>query len=113
MIAKLITVTGLMCTHYLQTLIYAYNSFGSQALIALSPFQIMYGRALNAQLEIEKNPHEGTFGFFKEYFELLRKMFAYSQKIVPDYRLKQQDIINEDKSLTQYEPRDLVYLISS
>ena len=40
----------------------------------------MYGRSLKVLLEIKTNTLEGTFGSFKEYYELLRKRFAYFQK---------------------------------
>ena len=39
------------------------------------------------------------------------KRFAYIQRIVQDYRLQQLDMINKDKSKTQYKPEVLVYLI--
>ena len=32
--------------------------------------------------EIETNSQEGTTGLFKEYYELISKMFAYFKKIV-------------------------------
>ena len=38
-------------------------------------------------MEIETNPQEDRTGSFKGYYELLRKRYAYFQKIVQEYRL--------------------------
>ena len=82
MIIKQLTDKGWMWTKYLQTCTYAYNSFASPVLHGLSPFQLTYCRPPNVLLQIETNLLEGTVGSFKEYYKLLRKRFAYSQKIV-------------------------------
>ena len=71
----------------------------------------MYGQP-PVLLQIETDPQEGTVGSFKEYYELLRKKFAYFQKIVHKYRLQQLDMINKDKPMNQYKPGDLVCLSS-
>ena len=56
----------------------------------------------------------GKDNWNKEYYEVLRKRFVYFQKIVQEYRLKQQYMASKDKSMTQYKnkPGNLVYLIS-
>ena len=79
---KWLTSTGLIWTHYLQMFTSAYNHFASPALNGLSPFQLTYGRHPNILLEIKTNPQEGTSVTFKEHYDLLRKGFAYFQKIV-------------------------------
>ena len=99
MIAKQLTGTGLMWTHYLQTCTYAYNSFASPTLKAIGPFQLTYGRLPKVFLQTETNPQEGIAGSFKEYYELLRKRFVYFHKTVQEHRLQQLDMINKDKPM--------------
>ena len=111
MIARQLTGTSQMWTHYLQACSYAYNSFSSPALRGLHPFQLTHSRPQKVLLEIETNQQEGTSGSFKECYELLRERFAYFQKALQDYRLQQLDMINKDKPMIQYKLGDLVYLI--
>ena len=113
MIAKQPTGTGRMQTHCLQTYTNAYNSFTSPALHGLSPFQLTYGRYPKVLQEIETNLQEGTPGSFRVYYALLRKRFAYFQKIVHNYRLQRLDMLDKDQPITHYKPRYLLYLISS
>ena len=96
----------------LPTCTYAYNRFASTALNCSNPFQLTFGRPPNVLLEIETNTQEGTTGSCKEYCELIRKLFAYLQKIVEEYGLKQLDMPNKEKPMTLYNPKNLVYLIS-
>ena len=44
--------------------------------------KLCFGRPPEDFLEKETNSQEGTSGSFKEYYELLRKRFAYFQKMV-------------------------------
>ena len=65
MIAKQLTGTGLIWTHYLQTCIYAYNG-PSPALNGLSPFQLNYSRPPQVLLQIETIPQGGIVRSFKD-----------------------------------------------
>ena len=67
MIAKQLSGTGQMWTHYLQTFTIACNSFASPALDRLSPFQLTFGRCPQIIIDLETNPQEGRTGSFKEY----------------------------------------------
>ena len=48
---------------------------------------------------METNSQEATSGSFKGYYQLSKKMFAYFQKRVQDYRLKQLDMVNKDNPM--------------
>ena len=58
---------------------------------------------------MESKPQEGISRVLvtKERFVYLKK------KIVQYYRLKQLDIVNKEKPVTQYKPGNVLYLISS
>ena len=58
---------------------------------------------------MKTNLQEGTSRSLKEYYDLLTTKFAYSQKIVQDYRLQRMDMTNKDKPMTEYRPGGLVY----
>ena len=52
-------------------------------------------------------------GSFKDYDVLLKKRLVHFHKIVFDFRLKRQALVNKNRPLSKYKIGDLVYLINS
>ena len=49
---------------------------------------------------------------FKDYNDLLYKRLGYLHKHLQDFKLKRLAMINKDRAFSQYNSRDLVYIIS-
>ena len=51
-------------------------------------------------------------GTFNDCYNLLNKRLQYVHKLLQDFKYKRLAMINKDRSLFQYNSRDLVYIIS-
>ena len=51
-------------------------------------------------------------GTFKDYYKLLNKRLKYLHELLQNFKLKRIAMINKDRAFSQYNSRDLVYIIS-
>ena len=91
---------------------FAYNIFHSPNLGNYSPFELTLGREPRTLLNVETDPDIRTFGTYKDYHTLLTKRLKYLQNMLQNFKAKCIALINKDREYFQYNPGDLVYLIS-
>ena len=51
-------------------------------------------------------------GTFKDYYELLDKRLQYLHKLLHNFKSKRLAMINKNRTFSQYNSGDLVYIIS-
>ena len=92
--------------------IFAYNTFYSPNLGNYSPFELTFGREPRVLLDLETDPDTKVSGTYKDYHTLLTKRLRYLQNTLQNFNAKHIALINKDREYFQYNPGDLVYLIS-
>ena len=63
-------------------------------------------------LDLETDPDTRVSGTYKDYHTLLTKRLKYLQNMLKNFKAKYIALINKDREYFQYNPGDLVYLIS-
>ena len=107
-----LTGLGQMWPKYFPLAILAYTAFNSPNLAYYSPYEVAFGRKPKLLLDLETNPAIKLTHTFKDYNILFNKMLQYLHWLHQDFKLKRLVMINKDRSLFQYNSRDLVYIIS-
>ena len=51
-------------------------------------------------------------GTFKDYYELLIKRLQYLHNLLQDFKSKRLAMIDKDRTFSQYNSGDLVYIVS-
>ena len=111
-LTKHLTGQGQKWHKYLSLATFAYNTFHSPNLGNYSPFELTLGREPRILLNVETNPDVRISGTYKDYHTLLSKRLKYLQNTLQNYKVKCIALINKDREYFQYNPGDLVYLIS-
>ena len=106
------TGQGQMWHIYLSLATFAYNTFHSPNLGNYSPFELTLGREPRTLLNMETNPDVRISGTYKDYHTLLTKRLKYLQNTLQNFKAKCIALINKDREYFQYNPGDLVDLIS-
>ena len=109
---KHLTGQGQMWHKYLSLATSAYNTFHSSNLGNYSPFELTLGREPRTLLNLETNPDVKISGSYKDYHTLLTKNLKYLQNMLQNFKAKCIALINKDREYFQYNPGDVVYLIS-
>ena len=91
---------------------FAYATFNTLNLANLSPYELVFCGKLKLLLNLETTPDIKVSGTFKDYYNLLNKIFPYLHKLHQDFKSKRLAMINKDRSFFQYNIRDLEYKIS-
>ena len=102
-----------MWSDYLPFTTLAHNTYNSPNLSNYSPYELVFGRKLKLQLDLETNPDIKVSAMYKEYYEWLEKRLRYLQKVLLDFKMRQLALLNKGREYFQYNSGDLVYLISS
>ena len=103
---------GLMWHKFLSLAMFAYNTFHSPNLGNYSPFELTLGREPRTLLNLETDPDIRISGPYKDYHTLLTKRLKYLQNTLQNFKAKCIALINKYRQYFQYNPGDLVYLIS-
>ena len=111
-LTKDLTGQGQIWHKYLSLDTFAYNTFHSLNLGNYSPFELTLGREPKTLLNTETNPDVRISGTYKDYHTLLTKRLKYLQNTLQNFKRKCIALINKDREYFQYNPGDLVYLIS-
>ena len=111
-LTKHLTGQGQMWHKYLSLATFAYNTFHSPNLGNYSPFELTLGREPRIPLNMETNPDVRISGPYKDYHTLLTKRLKYLHNTLQNFKAKHVALINKDREYFQYNPGDLVYLIS-
>ena len=111
-LTKHLTGQGQMWHKYLSLVTFPYNIFHFPNLGNYSPFELTHGREPKTLLNMETDPDIRISGTYKDYHTLLTKIFKYLQSILQNLKAKCIALINKDREYFQYNPGDLVYLIS-
>ena len=106
------TGQGQMWHKYLSLATFAYNRFHSPNLGNYSPFELTLSREPKTLLNVETNPDVRISGTYKDYHTLLTKRLKYLQNTLQNFKAKCIALINKDREYFQYNPGDLIYLIS-
>ena len=101
-----------MWHQYLSLATFAYNTFHSPNLGKYSPFELTLGREPKTLPNMETDPDVRISGTYKDYHTLLTKSLKYLQNTLQNFKAKCIALINKDREYFQYNPGDLVYLIS-
>ena len=109
---KHLTGQGQTWHKYLSLATFAYNTFHSPNLGNYSPFELTLGREPKTLLNVETNPDVRISGTYKDYHTLLTKRLKYLPNMLQTFKAKCIALINKDREYFQYNPGDLVYLIS-
>ena len=111
-LTKHLTGQGQMWPKYLSLSTFAYNTFHSPNLENYSPFELTLRREPKTLLNMETDPDVRISGTYKDYHTLLTKRLKYLQNMLQNFKAKHIALINKDREYFQYNPGDLVYLIS-
>ena len=111
-LTKHLTGQGQMWHKFLSLAMFAYNTFHSPNLGNYSPFELTLGREPRTLLNLETDPDVRISGTYKDYHTLLTKRLKYLQNMLQNFKAKCIALINKDREYFQYNPGDLVYLIS-
>ena len=109
---KHLTGLGQMWHKYLSLAMFAYNTFHSPNLGNYSPFELTLSREPRTLLNLETDPDVKISGTYKVYHTLLTKILKDLQNMLQNFKAKCIALINKDREYFQYNPGDLVYLIS-
>ena len=88
---------------------FAYNTFNTQNLANYSPYELVFRKKPKLLLYLETSTFTGTF---KDYYNLSNERLQYLHKLLQELKSKRVSMINKDRTLFQYNSRDLVYIIS-
>ena len=111
-LTKHLTGQGQTWHNYLSLAMCAYTAFYAPNLGNHSPFELTLGRESRILLHWETDPDVRISGTYKDYHKLLTKRLKYLQNILQNFKAKCIALINKDMDYFQYNPGDLVYLIS-
>ena len=109
---KHLTGQGQTWHKFLSLATFAYNTFHSPNLGNYSPFKLTLRREPRILLDLETDPDTKVSSTYKDYHTLLTKRLKYLQNMLQYFKEKQIALINKDRGNFQYNPGDLVYLIS-
>ena len=101
-----------MWPKYLSLATFAYNTFNALNLANYSPYELVFGRKPKIPLNLETMPEIKVSGSFKEYYDLLNKHLKYLHEVIQNFKSKRLAMINKDRTFSQYNSGDLVYIIS-
>ena len=79
---------GQMWHKYLPLATFAYNTFNSPNLANHSPYELVFGRKLKLQLDLETDLDIKVIGSYKEYYMQLGKRLQCLHKLLQDARTK-------------------------
>ena len=102
-----------MWPKYLPSATFACNTFNTPNLGNFSPYELTYGRKPRPLLNLDSNPDINISGMFREYYELLNKIWKYLHDRLLNFKSKRLAMINKDRAFFQYKSGDLVYIIST
>ena len=91
---------------------FAYNMFNCLNLANFSLYELVFRRKPKIVLDLETMSDITVSGTFKDYHELLNKRLKYLHEILQNFKSKRIALINTDRTLFQYNSRNLVYIIS-
>ena len=91
---------------------FAHNTFNSPNLANHSPYELVFGRKPKLLLDLETDPDIKVLVTYREYVIQLGKRLQYLHKLLQDFWMKRQALINKDGDNFQYNSGDLVYIIS-
>ena len=111
-LTKHLTGQGQTWHKFLSLAMFAYNTFHSPNLGNYSPFELTLRREPRILLNLETDPDVRISGTYKDYHTLLTKRLKYLQNMLQNFKAKCIALINKDREYFQYNPGDLVYLIS-
>ena len=111
-LTKHLTGQGQMWHKFLSLATFAYNTFHSPNLGNYSPFELTHRREPRTQLNLETDPDIRISGTYKDYHTLLTKRLKYLQNMLQNFKAKPIAVKNKGRDYFQYNPGDLVYLIS-
>ena len=111
-LTKHLTGQGQIWHKFLSLAMFAYNTFHSPNLGNYSPFELTLRREPRILLNLETDPDTRISGTYKDYHTLLTKRLKYLQNMLQNFKAKCIALINKDREYFQYNPGDLVYLIS-
>ena len=101
-----------MWPKYLPLAMFACNTFNIPNLGNFSPHKLTYGRKLTPSLNLDSNPDIKVSGTYRQYYESLNKRLKYLHDIFLNFKSKRLDMINKDRTFSQYKDGDLVHIIS-
>ena len=111
-LTKHLTGQGQMWHKYLSLATFAYNTCHSPNLGNYSPFELTLSGEPKTLLNMETDPDVRISGTYKDYHTKLTKRLKYLQNMLQNFKAKCTALINKDRVYFQYNPGDLVYLIS-
>ena len=97
---------------FLSLATFAYNTFHSPNVGNYSPLELTLRREPRILLNLETDPDTRISGTYKDYHTLLTKRLKYLQNMLQNFKAKHIALINKDREYFQYNPGDLVYLMS-
>ena len=112
LLTKHLTGQGVTWHKFLSLAYIAYNTFHAPNLGNYSPFELTLRREPRILLDLETYPDTKVSGTYKDYRMLLTKRIKYLQNMLQNFKAKCIALINKDREYFQYNPGDLVYLIS-
>ena len=112
-LTKHLTGQGQTWHKFLSLATFAYNTFHSPNLGNYSPFELTLGREPKTLLNSETDPDIRISGTYKDYQTMLTNRLNYLQNMLQNFKAKCIALTNKDREYFQYNPGDLVYLISS
>ena len=110
-LTKHLTEQGQEWHKFLSLPMFSYSTFYSPNLRNYSPFELTFGREPRILLDLETDP-DMISDTYKDYHTLLTKRLKYLQNMLQNFKAKCIALINKDREYFQYNPGDLVYLIS-
>ena len=111
-LTKHLTNIGQMWPKYLPLATFAYNTFNTSNLGNHSPYELIFGRKPRSLLNLDSTSDIKVSSTFKEYYEILNKRLKYLHNLVLNLKSKRLAMINKDGAFSQYNSRDLIYIIS-
>ena len=111
-LTKHLTGQGQTWHKFLSMAVFAYSTFHSPNLGNYSLFELTFRREPRVLLDLETDPDTKVSGIYIDYHILLMKRLKYLQNMLQNFKAKCIALINKDREYFQYNPGDLVYLIS-
>ena len=102
---------GQMWPKYLPLATLTYNLFNAPNLAYFSPYELVFRWKLRLLLDLDTTPNIKVPGTFKDYYNVFNKRLQYLHKILQEFKSKWLAMINKDRNFSQYNSRDLVYII--
>ena len=102
-----------MWPKYLPMATFAYNTFNTPYLGNHSPYELVFVGKPRSLLNFDSTPDIKVSRTFKEYYELLNKRLKYLHNLLLNFKSKRLAMISKDRTFSQYNSRDLVYITSS